>query len=125
MEIKGNKKELESFFLKERKRKKINFKNQFEKISKKQKTFMLVGLFITLLVLVNYVVITALYSKSTKYITKTECDEKINEEIAKSISLNKQYGIFSIFFIYSQFTKMIIIFILISWILHGVGFRII
>ena len=124
MEIKGTQKELEEFY-KRRNRKSKRFIDRFDKFSKKQINLFIFCSMITILIIINVFVINYTLQNNKNLLTVSECNSIVNSEVAEALMYNNNYGWYSFLLIYLPIIKLAIFFILLSWVLHGVGFRII
>lgn len=127
MEIKGTKRELEDLFKSKKKKRlfpKLNIK-PFKILNQKQKNILFFSMLISAMIILVLLSLMAFLYYSNNYITISQC--QLRETMAYRSGLMQQDLPRWLLFIraYEKQVGLIIMAIAISWIIHGVGFKII
>jgi len=132
MKIEGTKEELEKMFKrsrdifgflrddKDKKRERVPLR-----FRKKQKNIIFFTLIMTILISIPLMSIVAYKTYNNNYITNQECSVSRINDVNYYLSVQEENNVLAFIYAYSTFIKIIIGAILFSWILHGVGFKII
>jgi len=124
MKVEGTKKELENLF--DKKPSKFNewfFKKRTgKKISKKTKKIAIFSIIFVAVVMVSLFAVLMYYDTSDNYVTTYECSRQITSSVFNAENLTWQN---QLIFAIKPLIGFLLICLGISWVVHGVGFRII
>jgi len=121
MKVEGNENELRKFF---KSKKRINWKFlkfDSKKLTRKNKTIIVSVILIIGFLMLNYLMLYLYFSMSSNHITKTECSLQTSKTISRNLNLTWEQQLKLNLF---PMMKFLIVCLGISWLLHGVGFRI-
>ena len=123
MEIKGSQEELERFF-KKRKRKELGLLKSYRELEPyRKKNLIVLGLVCGVIILTTFMVCMIWNGlMSSKYITQDECSLQVKNFVIENIGL-AWYKVLWLKII--PYIPALVIAVVLGWVIHGVGFRII